>query len=97
MDSMDTLSAAHATLLVSALLECFVASGWLLAAAMLPRFRVATLHWAAFSLLVGLAFFGYLSSSHWPGVPVYAIGNMLMVGALALQARGLQQIGRAHV
>lgn len=90
MDSMDTLSAAHATLLVSALLECFVASGWLLAAAMLPRFRVATLHWAAFSLLVGLAFFGYLSSSHWPGVPVYAIGNMLMVGALALQARGLQ-------
>ena len=70
MDSLETLSAAHATLLVSALLECFVASGWLLAAAMLPRFRVATLHWAAFSLLVGLAFVGYLSSSHWPGEPV---------------------------
>ena len=44
MDSLETLSAAHATLLVSALLECFVASGWLLATAMLPRFRITTLH-----------------------------------------------------
>ena len=90
MHLLDKLSAVHTLVLVSALLECFVALGWLLAAAILPRFRAASLHWAAFALLLGMAFFNYLGSSFWLDVPVYAIGNVLLVGALVLQARGLQ-------
>ena len=90
MASLENLSAAHTLLLISALLECFVALGWLLAAVVLPRFRLVSLHWSAVALSMGAAFFGYLGSSHWPGLPVVALGNLLMVGALLLQARGLQ-------
>lgn len=90
MASLEDLSAAHTLLLISALLECFAALGWLLAAVVLPRFRFASLHWSAFALLLGAAFFSYLGSRHWPGLPVYAVGNLLLVGALMLQARGLQ-------
>lgn len=90
MSSLENLSAAHTLLLVSALLECFVALGWLLAATVLPRFRCTSLHWSAFALLQGAAFFGYLGSSHWTGLSVYTLGNLLLLCALALQARGLQ-------
>ena len=44
MASLETLSAAHATLLVGILLECFLALGWLIAAALLPPMRAAALH-----------------------------------------------------
>lgn len=90
MDVLNKLTATHTALLVNALLEWFIALGWLLAALVLPRFRVASLHWAGFSLLVGTAFACYLGSRYGPGVPVFAVGNLLLVGAMALQVRGLQ-------
>jgi len=64
MASLETLSAAHATLLVGILLECFLALGWLIAAALLPPMRAAALHWAGFALLQGGAFFLYLNSAN---------------------------------
>ncbi len=90
MQAIENLSASHAMLLVSALLECFAALGWLLAATVIPRFRAACLHWSGFALLVGAAFFINLDSGHLPGVPPYVLTNVLLVGALVLQARGLQ-------
>ena len=90
MNALDTLTATHAVLLVSTLLEWFIALGWLLAALVLPRFRVASLHWAGLALLLGAAFACYLGSQYGPGVPVFAVGNLLLVGAMALQVRGLQ-------
>ena len=66
MASLENLSAAHTLLLISALLECFVALGWLLAAVVLPRFRLVSLHWSAGALSMGAAFFGYLGSSGLP-------------------------------
>lgn len=89
MASLETLSAAHATLLVGILLECFLALGWLIAAALLPPMRAAALHWAGFALLQGGAFFLYLNSANWPGFSVLAASNMLLVSALLLQLRGL--------
>lgn len=94
MHALEHFSASHATLLISALLEYFVALGWLLAATVLPRFRPACLHWSGCGVLLGTAFSVYLASDRWPNFPLYPLGNALVVGALVLQARGLQLAAR---
>jgi diguanylate cyclase (GGDEF)-like protein len=92
MASLETLPAAHATLLVGSLQECFIALGWLLAAALLPAVRGAALHWAGFAFLQSMAFFLYINSLRWIDFPVHAVADTLLAAALVLQVRGLQRV-----
>lgn len=92
MPPIEDLSAVQAILLVSILMECFVALAWLFTAALLPTARSATLHWAGFALLQGGAFLLYLLSSQWSAYPVHAAANLLLITSLLLQVRGLQRV-----
>ncbi len=92
MPTLENFTAIQAILLVSILMECFVALAWLFLAALLPPARSAAVHWAGFALCQGGAFSLYLLSGYWSQFPVHATANLLLLTSLMLQVRGLQQV-----